>query len=680
MPRKKIKVHKGDSRVLLSDVLPYELPPSYNNLGMYRFFNECKIQYREDGIYAKKIDFSTDVYLSIVLGRVVKFPPDSRVGCFYRVTSAKDARAGTIPFLFTVRHRDKGFRTLAVPHPAAQLEIVDFYSRFSEMILYHTSKSQFSLRHPSKIARYSMVRDVLFDDDRGGEDLVENDRKEYEWLRSYFSYRRYTNVYYFYDSKEYRELERRFGYLVKADIAKCFDSIYTHSIEWATHGRRLAKNNLGRKSSGSFGSEFDGLMQRLNYNETSGITIGSEVSRIFSEIILQAIDVELRRKLSSLGMESGYDYRILRYVDDYFIFMADPKKRLVILEQLSRCLRAYKLHLNTSKEEGKSTPWLSPLSVAKHQVNELIQRGAAIFLEDSGVSSVPRAFAKANQLVTLYKGVLIDTGVEHYDLANYTLARCERAIEKVVKRTKNILRKKDIAYSHAVEVSRSATVTVLNFLEFMFFAYSGAPRMSPTVKLARAISLVLRYSRLKGVPKHDKEEIEVFFREELTAQLRRVSQTQTPDAVTATLVDCFTDLGTDFLLPENELSRFFGFLEDGGGEIAYPDEMNSIILFSILLHIRDAEGYEFLRKACEKWIWDIQARGPRDGELAIVNLNIISCPYVPDSLKAGILGSYNIFDRGVVGNIISQGKGWNVSWRDFDLYSTLQRKRMHDVY
>lgn len=43
----------------------------------------------------------------------------------------------------------------------------------------------------------------------------------------------------------------------------------------------------------SFGSKFDSLMQRMNYNETNGILIGPEVSRIFSEIILQAVDAEV---------------------------------------------------------------------------------------------------------------------------------------------------------------------------------------------------------------------------------------------------------------------------------------------------------------------------------------------------------------------------------------------------
>ena len=54
--------------------------------------------------------------------------------------------------------------------------------------------------------------------------------------------------------------------LIKVDISKCFNSIYTHSLAWALLGKENVKKNLNRIK-GTLPDEFDKLMQKLNYNE-----------------------------------------------------------------------------------------------------------------------------------------------------------------------------------------------------------------------------------------------------------------------------------------------------------------------------------------------------------------------------------------------------------------------------
>ena len=62
-------------------------------------------------------------------------------------------------------------------------------------------------------------------------------------------------------------------------------------------------------------------MQRSNNNETNGIPIGSEVSRIFAEIIFQQIDFNVIQILSEKHSHRfGCDYHFVRYVDDYVVF------------------------------------------------------------------------------------------------------------------------------------------------------------------------------------------------------------------------------------------------------------------------------------------------------------------------------------------------------------------------
>ena len=683
MVKKKWGIRKHDARVVLSDVLPYELPPAYSNRGLYDFIRLTHLKVTGDAVTGKKIDSTTETLMRIVLGRDVSFPQGAGAHESVPLTLApkSSARTVTIPFQYTVRHRLNSFRTLTIPHPAAQLEIVDFYSEYSELLLYYTSKSPFSLRHPARVARYSVIRDWLFEAKKKTRDSIEHDAHEYEWLRSFFTYRRYSNVYKFYDSKEYRSCERRFGYLVKADVAKCFDSIYTHSVAWAAHGHEVVKANVvGRKLSRTFGDDFDGLMQRLNHNETSGITIGSEVSRIFAEVILQAVDLEIQRQLEADGLHFGTDYEILRYVDDYFIFLADSRHRGLVMEVLARSLRKYKLHLNAEKEDGEHTPWLSPLTIAKQRVITSLKRNVKRREDDLLEGKLPRPYVDTAGLIVGYKSILLDTQVSHLDLANYALSRAERSIEKLIGSSQtNLDDAPEVDGREKLAHLDSLTSALLGLLDFVFFAYSGAPRMSPAVKVARVTSSLLRFSRQSHVPAHDRERIEMRVRDELMQQLRRAKGDLAPDAVTATLIDCVSDLGPFYSIDEAELATLCGF-SDREGALIPPRTMNALLLFSIVLHVGNSRNYRRLSQACERWVLELQKRSMRDSERAIVSLNMLGCRFVGRDTRVAILNAYGQSDAVVLDDITNQGLHWNIDWDGFDLYAALQKKRLYEVY
>ena len=125
-------------------------------------------------------------------------------------------------------------------------------------------------------------------------------------------------------SNDFIDLERKYNTLYTLDVSKCFDSIYTHSISWATKTKTFTKGMLANKSL-NFGDAFDKLMQRCNFNETHGVIIGPEISRIFAEIIFQKIDLNVQFKLRNIDapLIKGVDYDIRRYVDDVFIYFQE---------------------------------------------------------------------------------------------------------------------------------------------------------------------------------------------------------------------------------------------------------------------------------------------------------------------------------------------------------------------
>ena len=107
---------------------------------------------------------------------------------------------------------------------------------------------------------------------------------------------------------------------MKFDIQGCFDNIYTHSIAWAVNGGASIYKDLFEGEDDSFAAEWDKIMQNLNYNETNGIVIGPEFSRIFAEVIMQHIDLRAESEFMKVGLKNKVDYECYRYVDDYFLW------------------------------------------------------------------------------------------------------------------------------------------------------------------------------------------------------------------------------------------------------------------------------------------------------------------------------------------------------------------------
>lgn len=129
-------------------------------------------------------------------------------------------------------------------------------------------------------------------------------------------------------------------YLVKADISRCFPSIYTHSIEWAAVTKRVAKIRFKkRRAIKSWDMLLDDSLMDTTYRETHGILIGPHSSNLISEIILTAID----NKMYNDG------YRYIRYIDDYSCYVESLEKADNFINDLDSELQEYGLAINQKK-------------------------------------------------------------------------------------------------------------------------------------------------------------------------------------------------------------------------------------------------------------------------------------------------------------------------------------------
>lgn len=322
--RKKVKLSYSKERVLFSDVLPYECPIIFSNRYLYRFlarylwigkFGKKETQLKQ----TKRTDEKDASAFAALL-----------FGCYEQGEPISDLKhknnALFYPYHFNIAHKANKNRTLSIIHPYNQWQVVDFYEQYKYSILYLCNQSKYSLRKPHKVAQYFYYRDRLHRKLLGHQsDKVELFFNEYENLKTYFSYKKYSNIYKFYEDYRYQRAEKKFKHLIKFDLQSCFDSIYTHTISWATAGGADKVKVLPSYHGSWLGDAFDNLMQSVNARETNGIVIGPEFSRIFAEIILQYIDQKVEQELLKEKLCQKSNYECYRYVDDYFLFYNDEK-------------------------------------------------------------------------------------------------------------------------------------------------------------------------------------------------------------------------------------------------------------------------------------------------------------------------------------------------------------------
>ena len=136
------------------------------------------------------------------------------------------------------------------------------------------------------------------------------------------------------------EIEWRSGakFVVKADIASCFPSMYTHSIPWALHGLDVAKKSTGLGK--LYGNLLDKCTQNTRDKQTNGLLIGPHASNIIAEIILTSIDTTLQSK---------HHKRLTRHIDDYTYYADTYEDAERFLKDLGLSLRTYEMTLNEKK-------------------------------------------------------------------------------------------------------------------------------------------------------------------------------------------------------------------------------------------------------------------------------------------------------------------------------------------
>lgn len=408
MSKKKIVLKKNDwTRAILSDTSPAEVPIIISN----------------DGFYSNFMGSSRPDALNAIIDAFIK--PSGR-------------KRPSIPYNYKITKDRDSFRRLSLPHPRAQLEVAEFYQRYHSLISHYCQLGPYSIRRPKRLASHYYLsgknEDVFAM--RAQDIMAEGLDKTARHAASMFSYSGYRRLYRFFSSPTYSNLERKFRHMTSLDVNKCFDSIYTHSIAWALKSKSEAKLTT---TASTFGGSFDRLMQTMNYNETNGIIIGPEVSRIFAELILNRIDIDIERIISEAGIRNRTDYSIFRYVDNIYVFYNSDNTYKVILSAIVNALDSYKLSLNQAKTEHISRPFFTQKSLAISGAEEIVTSYFDVFVERKHTRSGTLYFAKPisfgeaslKSFAVSLRKACFSSSLGYESISGFLLAALRRRVQRV---------------------------------------------------------------------------------------------------------------------------------------------------------------------------------------------------------------------------------------------------------
>ena len=122
------------------------------------------------------------------------------------------------------------------------------------------------------------------------------------------------------------------------DVAKFYDSIYTHSLEW-----------IGDQEIKKISKDIDNLIKNINGRVSNGIPTGPIPSKIVAEIILTSVMLEVDEKVKDL------DVHIHRYSDDFTIYYNSEDVFLKTVKEIASILGKYKLNINKEKYDNNYT-------------------------------------------------------------------------------------------------------------------------------------------------------------------------------------------------------------------------------------------------------------------------------------------------------------------------------------
>jgi hypothetical protein len=631
-------------RALLTDTAPADVPIVFSNDGFHSNMRRSA---------------------SGVLGRII----DTML--------TKNDSHYTIPYRYRIRLTNTASRQLSLAHPAAQLRACKFYENYGHLLPYFCRHDAVSLRRPAKIGSTFFYLNSSAERKRykgAAIDMLLHDQT----IRnpgSFFAYAGYDRFYKFFNSEEFTSLEKNFSVMRLTDVSKCFSSIYSHTLAWAVKDVQHGKES---SSAISFANDFDSLMQFSNYNETNGIPVGAEVSRIFAEIILQSVEASLLRK-ARVRLKRGVDFAIHRYIDDYIIFA----NKVDVLDDIQRLLSDALLQFNLHLNEGKTHTISRPLQTRRSQIISGATPALNKFRESLQKVDLANRIFSPNRvrdpkaLVRTFANdikVACTNGSAGYeDVSPYIVGSLSTTIEFLIGSYNSVPR----ATREDVELYAKAFDALMSALYYFFTVHAT---VTSSYQVAKSTVLTVRFFN-ENLPDGSD-----YIHERVRLLVQGVISN--PSLLSIAMSECvpiemLNVILASAVLPEAYRIDFFTI----SNRVLQDENPDYFSIVSLLFYF-GSSNKEFATRIEEKLRKQFLPRAmPKNvSHDAHLLLDLIACPHLSKAFKrecAGLLLSSLGISSGLLSGFLVREielSPWFVNWGEIDLLNHLRKKELRQVY
>ncbi|MCQ8240484.1 antiviral reverse transcriptase Drt3b [Rhizosaccharibacter radicis] len=639
-------------RVIVTDTTPEEVPIIFSNDGFYR--------------------------------NRTKYPVDNKHAQEFFTAILKPEHSYTKPYRYNILKDPRSARSLSLIHPSAQESVARFYHEYDSLICHFASKSLASLRAPQKVGTTFFVQGSRSSKNKFRGSGVDTVTLETTLSNpsSYFSYNKIRRAHEFFESNDYVHLEKKFQLFRMLDVSKCFSSIYTHSLYWAVADIKTAKNNI---SSAGFANEFDRLMQSMNYNETNGICIGPEVSRIFAELIFADIDAKIVKSMFDRSLKFKVDYEFRRYVDDYYLFAADAGVLDVLSGATQVCLGKFKLHVNHEKTSTLHRPFVTQKSQivadADGTLSDFFEKFLTVSPDKNSLLTpkfIKRSDALMRSIIKKVKATCMLHDVGYEAVSDYIISALTRRICNL---SDGVAEDRILGDD---EKDRYVSAYVL-LVEVLYFFYTVNPTVRSSLNVAKSIVVACRFFKQK-IPERLPilSENIVRWTIDLSRAIARADRHKDLTAVPLEVLNV--------LVPMREIVSDEPLVDDlieaearSYDSFDYFEVVSFLFMSGGRVRHRDMIAKLFARA---KSVVD-ESLGPRtDSDAAHLCLDLLACPFLSlekraswfNSLrsKCGISQISRLEAQLAVAAM--QNHPWFVRWDQVDLLRLLKKKELSPIY
>ncbi|OYY75726.1 MAG: hypothetical protein B7Y43_18375 [Sphingomonas sp. 28-62-20] len=646
-------IHKGDHlRALITDTMPGDVPIIVSN----------------DGFYLNLKVPSGNLHHQDFVSRLLD-----------------PAKRYTMPYRYHIIRSGGASRKLSLMHPSGQLEVANFYQKSGHLICYHCRKSKASIRSPKKVASLFFVRGPESEKNKlkkSGIDTVDLENTVSN-PASFFSYSGVDRAFKFFNSPDYMAMEKKYGVMCLADISKCFSSIYTHTLFWATADVQTAKDNVMQDT---FSNRFDRLMQSVNFNETNGICVGAEVSRVFAELILSEVDKRCIARLSVSGLKWKSDYEFRRYVDDFYIFSRSDAIVTSVLSTLRIVLSEFNLHLNEEKTQKVLRPFITRKSRVVSGAGAALHDFFRLFIRSGKLGDdafyypqrVWRSQAVLRSFFDNLKATCFDNASGYDAVSNYVIGALAARISVLISDYD-----KGIIQPNVTEDSYIDAIMIL--LEAIYFLYNVDPTVPSSLRVAQAA--IQSYDFVsKNMPSRAaflSEQIVrwtfQFAKGFLATSASKASGCVPLEAINILLV--LGEVGKEDAIAYKALRDFCGPTEN----------LDYFEIVSYLFCLKGAAIFNGLRDDLFDRASSLLLEGRDlavDSQRAHLALDILACPYVDASLRASLFIKLRkqmslpviSLANAKIAVASFEAQPWFVRWGDANLLQMIRKKELSAVY